>query len=158
MSYSRENPCTANAKEIYKYFKNHGWSNNAIYALLGNIQYESDGIIPTRGEYGGGGYGLVQWTPKSKLTNWAGAQKPPLDAAKLSTQCTRIQYECANEAQWTKKKAYNNMTFKQFSKSTERVEDLTKAFLVCYENPKDPSASQSDRIEYANDWKEYFED
>lgn len=156
MSYSRENPCTANAKEIYKYFKNHGWSNNAIYALLGNIQYESDGIIPTRGEYGGGEYGLVQWTPKTTLTNWANDKG--LDPTKLSTQCTRIQYECVNETQWIPKKAYDRMTFKQFSKSKEDVEELTKAFLNSYERPKDPSASQSDRIEYANDWKEYFED
>jgi hypothetical protein len=104
MAYSKENPCTANAEEIYKYFKDHGWSKNAIYALLGNIQYESDGIIPTKEEVGGGGYGLVQWTPKRKLTDWAGAQKTPLNPAKLSTQCTRIQYECVNETQWIKKR------------------------------------------------------
>ncbi|WP_242953842.1 phage tail tip lysozyme, partial [Clostridium sp. BL-8] len=60
-----------NARYIYSFFKNKGWTSNSICGMLGNMQGES-GIIADIDEIsGGGGYGLVQWTPKSILTNWA---------------------------------------------------------------------------------------
>lgn len=158
MAYSKENPCSQNAEEIYVFFRRKGWSRKAVYALLGNIQYESDGILATRGEYGtGGGYGLVQWTPKSKLTIWA--DKNDLDYTEISTQCKRIEYECENAIQWNSSKqpsTFHYMTFKKFSTSDESVSYLTKAFLICYEQPADPSKSQDKRIEYANHWSKYF--
>ena len=64
---SKTNPSYANAKEIYNFFKSRGWTVNAICGLLGNMHWESDGLQPDINEMGGGGYGLVQWTPGTKL-------------------------------------------------------------------------------------------
>lgn len=46
-----------------------GINDNTIAGILGNIQAEStfSPVLTERG--GGGGYGLVQWTPRSDLTN-----------------------------------------------------------------------------------------
>ena len=64
----------ANAKYIYKFFSNKGWTKNAICGMLGNMQGDSGIIADIEEREGGGGYGLVQWTPKSKLVNWANAR------------------------------------------------------------------------------------
>ena len=55
-----------------------GWSVHAICAMLGNIQSESTinpGIWESLSPYSGG-YGLVQWTPYTKYSNWAGSCLP----------------------------------------------------------------------------------
>ena len=49
-----------------------GWSSNAIFAMLGNIQAESGinpGIWENLTPYAGG-YGLTQWTPYTKYSEW----------------------------------------------------------------------------------------
>ena len=75
--YLTQGEMESNAKEIYTYLSDKGWTINAISGLLGNMQREST-INPglwqslKEGNYSGG-YGLVQWTPASKYTNWATA-------------------------------------------------------------------------------------
>lgn len=58
-----------NANIIINYYRSIGINDNTIAAILGNMQAEStlSPILNERG--GGGGYGLVQWTPKSDLIN-----------------------------------------------------------------------------------------
>ncbi|WP_258379359.1 phage tail spike protein [Enterococcus plantarum] len=74
-----------NAWGIWQFFKNKGWTEQSIAGMLGNIQSES-GIMPDIDELsGGGGYGLTQWTPKSKLVNWC--NEHGLDHRTLDTQC-----------------------------------------------------------------------
>ena len=65
-----------NANYIWKALKLQGWTKNAVSAILGNMQSESS-INPGRwqsdrvgGNPEGHGYGLVQWTPYTKYTNW----------------------------------------------------------------------------------------
>ena len=68
--YLSQGEMESNAKEIYTYLSDKGWTLNAISGLLGNMQREST-INPglwqslKEGNYSGG-YGLVQWTPASK--------------------------------------------------------------------------------------------
>ncbi|MBO0473237.1 phage tail protein, partial [Enterococcus ureasiticus] len=87
-----------NAWAIWSYFKARGWTEESIAGMLGNMQSES-GIVADIDEVGGGGgYGLVQWTPKSKLVDWCNARG--LDYRTIDSQCQRIQWEMENEQQW----------------------------------------------------------
>lgn len=66
-----------NAREVLSFFEQKGWSLNAIAGICGNMQSESNinpGIWQSlqEGNYSGG-FGLVQWTPATNYTNWAGA-------------------------------------------------------------------------------------
>lgn len=53
-----------NARNVFTYCWQLGWTRYAICALLGNMQAEC-GLNPGLHEIGGTGYGLVQWTPES---------------------------------------------------------------------------------------------
>lgn len=57
-----------NADIIILFMRTIGWNESTIASILGNMQAEST-INPNLTERGGGGgYGLVQWTPRSDLT------------------------------------------------------------------------------------------
>ena len=60
-----------NADIIIAYYRSIGLPDETIAGILGNMQAEStlSPILNERG--GGGGYGLVQWTPKSVLIDHA---------------------------------------------------------------------------------------
>lgn len=57
-----------NANIVINTYRQLGYSDKTIAALLGNMQNESS-VNPERQEVGGEGYGLVQWTPVSVLQN-----------------------------------------------------------------------------------------
>ena len=67
--YLTQSEMENNATIIINYYRNQGLDDRTIAAILGNMQAEStiSPIFTERG--GGGGYGLVQWTPMSDLTN-----------------------------------------------------------------------------------------
>lgn len=138
---------TTNAKYIYSYFRARGWTAQAICGMLGNMQGES-GIIADIDEIsGGGGYGLVQWTPKSKLVNWANARG--LNYRTVETQCQRIQWELENGEQFYRTTAYP-LTFKQYIASTSSASYLAQVFINNYERPANPN--QPKRWQWATDW------
>lgn len=57
----------SNANIVINTYRQMGFDDSTIAALLGNMQAESS-VNPGRVEAGGGGgYGLVQWTPQSVL-------------------------------------------------------------------------------------------
>ncbi|MEA4826014.1 MAG: phage tail tip lysozyme [Clostridium sp.] len=142
---------TDNARYIYSFFRARGWTSNAICGMLGNMQGES-GIIADLDEYGGGGgYGLVQWTPKSNLTNWANANG--LDYRTVDTQCRRIQWELENGQQFYATSAYP-MNFRQFTQSTSSPTYLAKVFINNYERPANPDQPQ--RGVWAEEWYSFF--
>ena len=88
----------ANAEFLYRYFSARGWTRSAIAGMLGNMTVESY-LLPDITEIGGGGgYGLVQWTPASKLINWTRANG--LDYRTLTGQAARIQYEMTHGIQF----------------------------------------------------------
>ena len=63
-----------NADIMYSFFTDHGWTVNAIAAMFGNMQTESTlnpGIWQDLDPFVGG-YGLVQWTPYTNYSDWAG--------------------------------------------------------------------------------------
>lgn len=144
-----------NAEYIYKGLSVKGFTKEAICGILGNMQTEST-INPGRWESDrvggaprGHGYGLVQWTPYNKYTNWCAGDDP----SSMDKNLDRICYEVEHGIQWLKTKKYP-ITFRQFSKSTESPEYLANAFLCNYERPKEPN--QPRRGRQARFWYEYL--
>lgn len=102
-----------------------------------------------------GGFGLVQWTPATKLIDWA--DNKGLDYEDIDTQLERILLEVEEDyLQWNKNLNDFNMSFKEFSKSTEKVSDLTKVFLKSYEQAGVEVSAE--RIEQAEKWFNWFKE
>lgn len=118
--YLTQGEMESNAKEIYTYLSDKGWTINAISGLLGNMQREST-INPElwrslkEGNYSGG-YGLVQWTPATKYTNWAKANGYEIGDG--TGQLYWIDQLSESTGEWLKTSAYN-LTWSQFKISTE---------------------------------------
>ena len=66
-AYLTQSEMENNADIVINYYRSLGINDNTIAGILGNMQAEStlSPILNERG--GGGGYGLVQWTPKQNL-------------------------------------------------------------------------------------------
>lgn len=144
-----------NATYIFYTLNRHGWTASAIAGMLGNMQTEStinpgiwenlDSSDPSRG------FGLVQWTPSTKYTNWCsenGHEPASMDAA-----LARIEWEIANGEQWISTSEYP-MTFEEFKNSTLPASELADIFLKNYERPAD--SEQPARGEQANFWYEFI--
>lgn len=137
-----------NAKYIYSYFSNKGWSINSIAAILGNMTTESS-LNPGRWQSDNvgntsGGYSLVQWTPSTNYTNWVEG-----DPSEMDNALSRIIYELENNLQWISTDSYP-LSFTEFTKSNSAIDYLTTAFLKNYERAGVENLSS--RIEYANQW------
>ncbi|UQS83133.1 phage tail tip lysozyme [Bombilactobacillus thymidiniphilus] len=143
----------ANAQYIYNFFIQRGWTPNAIAGLIGNIVSESALYPDTWENGGGGGYGLVQWTPGNKYITWA--QNQGLDPKSLYAQCLRINYEMSNPSagQYYATSKYP-MTATQFTQSTQSPETLALVFLANYERPANPNQPQ--RGTQARYWYNYL--
>lgn len=120
-----------NAKYIWGYLGGKAaepWTLQAVAGILGNMEKESS-INPGRHETSGSGFGLVQWTPKSKFTNWA----TPLGYAEddIDGQLERIIWEKDNNKQYGKN--HYPYTFKEFAVSTDSAYTLACAFAFEYE-------------------------
>ena len=135
-----ESQSLANAQKVVDHlYGNSDWSREAICALVGNMRHESS-INPDMYEYGyawgaNRGYGLVQWTPRSKYWDWAVARgKNPRDG---DSQLDRIDYEVSNNIQWIPRADYGRMTFAQFRSNSGdwSIAHLTEAFTWGYERP-----------------------
>ena len=130
-----------NAKCIINFCKNmskYKWTEKSICALLGNMSFEST-LNPKLGETGGSGYGLVQWTPKSKLLNRAKAIGRYSSYDTIYTQMKVLDSDL--EKEWIKTSDYP-ITIDDFVKDTSHdINWLTGAFLKNYERPQDQSQS-----------------
>lgn len=129
-----------NAQLVANFFKGTDWVKESIAAMLGNMRHESS-INPNMYEYGydwseDRGFGLVQWTPRSKYWNWALSMG--LDPYSGNSQLARINYEVENNIQWiAKADNFNYLTFAEFRSNARglTVEQLTEAFTWGYERP-----------------------
>ena len=140
-----------NALYIAGFFLRNGWTLEACAGILGNMQTESNmnpGLWESRDEGNTSkGFGLVQWTPATKLIEWA--QNQDLNYKHMDTQLQRILWELENGVQYYTTPAYPE-TFREFSTSTKTPEYLAGAFLYNYERPKEPNAQK--RGEQARYW------
>lgn len=143
-----------NARYIYNYLGNRGWSVNAIAGMLGNMQSESTinpGIWENLDAGNGPGYGLVQWTPYTKYTEWCAGRG--LDPSHMDSALQRIEWELDNHEQYYPTSAYPE-TFAQFKVSTKSPNYLGLAFLANYERPAEPN--QPFRGTQAEAWYEFL--
>lgn len=138
-----------NAQLVANHFGQR-WTHQAISALCGNMRIESS-INPNMYEYGydwedDRGYGLVQWTPRSKYWDWAVARNLPPESGE--SQLARIDYEQEQGIQWISTSDYP-LSFNEFTQSREDIGYLTRAFVYNYERPADPEATIGERINFA---------
>lgn len=145
-----------NATLFYGIFNQYGATLNAISAMLGNMQSESGinpGIWESLNPYAGG-YGLVQWTPYTKYSEWAGSGWQDNGPK----ECQRIIYEAENGLQWFENPSAPivnpPMSFAQFLKSTESVDTLANYFLWFYEHPA--VTIQPQRATQAREWYQFL--
>jgi len=137
-----------NAQIVANHFKGTDWTRESISALCGNMRHESS-INPDMYEYGYAweddrGYGLVQWTPRSKYWNWATARG--LTPENGNSQLARIDYEVDNNIQWIPRDSnFNGLTFKEFRTNARglTVNQLTEAFTWGYERPNRQAGEDS---------------
>ena len=137
-----------NANIVFNYFKNKGYTKEAICGLLGNMWRESH-VNPSLNEVGGTGYGLTQWTPKSKLLNrlaLLGLSDSGDNQLKvLERELTDgANNSSSNFSQWYD---VGSWTLAQFKNSTD-INYTTECFMRCYERPG--ILHLDERIEYAN--------
>lgn len=141
-----------NAKKIRNYFINKGWTLQAICGMLGNFVIESY-LNPTQWEIGmpewglETGYGIAQWTPATKLTDWCKSENIPY--YDLISQCAYIQYEMTHNKQFFPSYDYN-LTATEYMTSTKSAYTLGLVWLSNYERPNNPY--QPIRGELSQQW------
>lgn len=142
-----ESESLKNAQLVANHFKGTDWTKESISALCGNMRHESS-INPNMYEFGYGwgedrGYGLVQWTPRSKYWDWAVSNNLPPRSG--DSQLARIDYEVEHNIQWIPKEEISNLTFKEFRKNSRNwsVDELTEAFTWGYERPNRDKGNES---------------
>ena len=153
------------ARYIYRYLSERGWSDNAIYATLGNLEKESYLNYMKIEDKGGNdkkkGRGLVQWTPQTKVDAWLSTLGISSETFynDIDLQLDRIIYEIdtkvAKDRQWNDEGYTPKMSFAQYICSTEDVGKLAQVFLLCYEQPE--NKDQPDRSKLAEKWRDIFE-
>ena len=130
-----------NAIYIYWYLSSRGWTLNAIAGMLGNFQTESTinpGLWQNFAVNVGPAFGLAQWDPYTKYTNWC-ANKG-LDPADMDSALMRIEWELENGGQYYPTSGYPDY--------------LGMAFLLNYERPA--NQNQPARGEQAEYWYTYL--
>lgn len=143
-----------NARYIWNYLGGRGWSLNAVAGMLGNMETESSinpGIWQDLNVDVGPAFGLVQWDPYTKYTDWC--EERNLDPSDMDSALQRIEYELENGLQYIKTSKYP-LTFAEFKVSTESPYYLGMAFLANYERPA--VSYQPTRGTQAERWYEYL--
>lgn len=144
-----------NAAIVRDYFA-EDWSAEAVSALLANMEVES-GINPARWENDNignlvGGFGLVQWTPATKLFDWIDEEHPGESYDNGNIQLARISYELENGLQYSPTKPFKE-TFQEWVMSEKPPGYLAAAFLCNYERAKNTGiGAQLSRAKLAEKW------
>lgn len=150
--YLNQSEMLENANYIVNKLTAQGWTKESVAGMLGNMETESTinpGIWQNQYEHPENGYGLVQWTPATKLLNWLDSEGIKDD---MDGQLARINWEVENNVQWISTSAYP-MSFSEFKSSTDSPEELAQAFLLNYERPANqnqPGRSTQARYWYDN--------
>jgi len=163
----------SNAKYIYDYLSNEGWTKEAICGLLGNIQQESHlnhGVWQDLNNTNLG-YGLVQWDDATKFLGWAEldadgtnemAQNNPKQLMDLQLEFliwSSLKTTPSSKREWFPTTNYDSpykMFYEEYIVSTKDVGDLALVFHGSYERSADNATRRQNRIDYANMWYEHF--
>lgn len=148
-----------NARLVWNYFGSLGWTLNAVAGMLGNMQREStinpgiwENLDPSQPSVLG--YGLVGWTPGTRITNWLTSHGYELTSGE--GQCDKIQEEWQHpeiEVVWLTTDEYPE-TFNEFVSSHESPEYLASCFLYNYERAG--VAAEDERRQNARNWYNFL--
>lgn len=154
-AYLTQSQMENNATEFYGYFHSKGFTIESIAGMLGNLQQESNinpGMKQTASA--SSGWGLIQWTPSSNLTEYASAHGTDWASGEIQTQLMWDEIINGYGGQWIPKpnKGYP-YTGKEFSQLTN-VTTACMAYLIERERAGVEVAEK--RVAYANAWYEYL--
>lgn len=141
-----------NAKEVYNSLKLHGFSHEACIGVLANMEHESY-INPGQQEHGysgstSRGYGLVQWTPGTKVIDFAEST-----GANWYDGVMQMDFFYINVPEsWIKTTSYP-YTYDDF-KNLDNIYTATRTFFYNFER----GTYHTDMDKYAKYWNDYFED
>ena len=150
-AYLTETEMQHNAINVIAFFRGQGWTDNAIAAILGNMQGESQinpGLWESLQPYAGG-YGLVQWTPYTDYSNWAG----PGWENNGDRQLECIMHEYRDGGQWYPTATYP-MSWDTWAHTAGDPGDMAYAFMYNYERPA--TLNHPERKEYAKIWFDFI--
>ena len=174
--YLNQSEMENNANIIISYYRSLNINDKTIGAILGNMQAEStlSPVLTERG--GGGGYGLVQWTPQSDLIsacNTLGLSPYTSGDVQIEVVIDEILGTPASVRQWYTSSGfisnyYNSgatsdmvgVTGQEFLDNSMNWDSdkLAVLFMAGYERPSyDPSVNHyQNRQQYALNWYNYI--
>lgn len=163
---------TDNAREVWDFLRNAGWTEEAAAGVLGNFQAESY-INPGQWEIGynysmSRGTGLGQWTPATKVSNYVGSTNH--DA--MANGQKQMELLISEPGQYSdyylnpdgSSTYYNETglpyldTMAAYSAGTGTVGEMTKLWAICWERPGSTYYANSihGRISAAQHWYDEF--
>lgn len=143
MGYEENIKKTANT--IYTFFKGKGLTDNQVYAIMGNVQLESN-FDTTALNSNSGAYGLFQWLGSRKTELQKFANSKGKSSSDLNTQL-EFAWEEMNTTEKATLKALNDNKNKD-------VETLAEIFESKFERSGGQGLSQ--RKQYASEWASYY--
>lgn len=174
--YLTQSEMENNANIIINYYRSLNINDCTIAAILGNMQAEST-ISPVLNERGGGGgYGLVQWTPKQNLIDACstlGLSPYTSGDVQIEVIIKEILGQPASIRQWYTTSGfisnyYNSgatsdmigITGQQFLDNSMNwsADKLAVMFMAGYERPSyNPNVNHyTNRMQYALNWFSYM--
>lgn len=154
-AYLTQSQMENNATEFYGYFHSKGFTIESIAGMLGNLQQESNinpGMKQTASA--SSGWGLIQWTPSSNLTDYATAHGSDWSTGEIQTQLMWDEIINRYGGQWIPKPSLGyGYTGAEFSQLTD-VAEACKAYL--YERERAGVEALDKRLTYASNWYKYL--
>lgn len=152
--YLNESEMQNNAYIVYSILYYKGWSVQAISGLLGNMEKESTinpAIWQNLNPNPSFGYGLVQWTPSTKYTDWA--RECGYDISDGYYQLVWIDEQTVTSGQWIQTSEYP-ISFGEFKVSNDTPENLASIFLKNFERAG--IEAENTRRKNARKWYNYI--
>ena len=154
-AYLTQSEMENNATAFYGYFNSKGFTIESVAGMLGNLQQESNinpGMKQTASA--SSGWGLIQWTPSSNLTDYATAYGVDWATGEIQTQLMWDEIINGYGGQWIPKPSLGyGYTGAEFSQLTDVVE-ACKAYL--YERERAGVEALDKRLTYASNWYKYL--
>lgn len=154
-AYLTQSEMENNATEFYGYFNSKGFTIESVAGMLGNLQQESNinpGMKQTASA--SSGWGLIQWTPSSNLTDYATAHGSVWSTGEIQTQLMWDEIINRYGGQWIPKPSLGyDYTGAEFSQLTD-VAEACKAYL--YERERAGVEALNKRLNYASNWYKYL--
>lgn len=154
--YLTEEEMQNNAIVQYADLSAKGWSLNAIAGLMGNENRESrinpgvwQNLDPSRPDLG---YGLVQWTPSTNITNWLTANGYEWDDGYAQDIALDLQIPAG---QWIPTSSFP-ISYEDWKTTDSSPEDAGLAFLYNFERPLDTSQFETQVRNDSRKWYDFL--